>query len=165
MKLVAKRVNKENFAHMGQVIAIPQRSEVKPSLEGDGFWHVGELAFIDTYGPLEFGITTFDVRPKVTSCLEQHAKTPEMLLALDGPFVMPVAPMIEVEGKQEIDLSRLSAIYVEQGQGVIFKDGYWHWAPFPIERSSSVLVGFKPMTWADDIVIKDLPESVEITIE
>ena len=160
----AIRITEENFEFMGQVIQIPKEGERAPHLEGDGFKHYGELAIQDCHGPIEFGITKFDKREMVVDRLEQHAKTPELLLALDGPFLMPVAPKIVVDGKEAPDLDKLFAIHVDTAEGVIFKDGYWHLAPFPLKEQSSVLVGFKPRSWADDIIFFDLPEPVEVVL-
>lgn len=157
-------VTKDNFKEMGQVITIPNPLETTAQLNGKGFKHFAELAFFEGHGQIEFGITMFDQRTMEVDSLEQHAGTPELLLALDGPFVMPVAPMIIKEGVQLPDETKLFAVRVEQGQGVIFKQGFWHWAPFPITYQSSVLVGFLPKTWEHDIVIKKLKEPVRIVL-
>lgn len=164
MKLKVQEVTKENFAHIGQVIQTPDIEHTPPQLTGDGFVHHAELAFIETKGPLEFGITTFNKRPMKTRQLEQHAQTQEMLLAMDAPFVMPVAPKKVVDGREVPDLTQLMAICVKQGEGVIFHKGNFHWAPFTLGERSSVLVGFEPKTWADDIIICDLDEEIELEI-
>lgn len=162
MKLKVVEVTKENFAHIGQVIQIPDVENTPAQLQGDGFVHHAELAFIDTVGPLEFGITTFFKRPLKTNRLEQHAQTQELLLAMDGPFVMPVAPKMVVDGKEVPNISRLMAIYVKQGEGVIFHKGNFHWAPYALGERTSVLVGFEPKTWANDIIFYDLDEEIEL---
>lgn len=164
MKLKVQNVTKENFAHIGQVIQIPDVEHTPAQHSGDGFVHHAELAFIHTEDPLEFGITTFSKRPLKTIELEQHAKTEELLLAMDGPFVMPVAPKMVVDGKEAPDLSQLMAIYVKQGEGVIFNKGNFHWAPFTLGERTSVLVGFEPKTWANDIIIFRLEEAIEIEV-
>ena len=163
--LKAIEVTTENFKEMGQVISIPNPAKDIPKLQGEGFNHYAELAFLDCEGPVEFGITMFNKRDTTVIELEQHAGTQEMLLALDGPFIMPVAPMIEVDGKQVIDENKLFAIKVSQGQGVIFKQGFWHYAPFPLKEQSSVLVGFKPLSWKDDIIMCSLSEPISIQMD
>lgn len=162
MKLKVQKLTRENFVHIGQVIQIPDAENTPAQHNGEGFVHHAELAFIETEGPLEFGITTFYKRPMKTSQLEQHAKTQEMLLAMNAPFVMPVAPKKVVDGKEMPDMSQIMAIYVNQGEGVIFHKGNFHWAPFTLAEKSSVLVGFEPKTWANDIIIIDLDEEIEL---
>ena len=164
MRCVALPVTEENFEILGQVIKTPDVAVREPQLKGDGFYHHAELAFMDTHGPVEWGITTFSKRPMITETLEQHFGTPEMLLALDGPFVMPVAPKMLRDGKEVPDESKIFAIYVPQGVGVLFDEGQYQWAPFPLQEKSSVLVGFQPKTWEDNIVIRQLSEPVEIVL-
>lgn len=158
-ELIIKKVGQSLFDDFGVVIEIPVEGQRKPTLESPFFKHYAELGFIECDAPVEFGITTFKKRDFNVAQLEQHAKTPELLYAIDGAFVMPVAPIIYKDGEAYPDMEKIIAIKVEQGQGVIFKDGIWHWAPYPFEREvSSVLVGFKKGTCYDDIVIKDLPQ-------
>jgi len=155
--LEVRPISAENFSDLGQVITIPVPGERVPTLEKSFFRHYAALAFLDCYGPVELGITTFRKRELKADKLEQHAGTPELLYAIDGDFVMPVAPS-HMNGKVAApDLTRIRAIRVRQGEGLIFQDGMWHWAPFPVQKDpSSVLVGFKIGTAENDILIHDL---------
>ena len=49
---------------------------------------------------------------------------------------------------------------MKMGEGVVFNDGIWHWAPFPQEESSSVIVGFEKDTADNDLVIRDLDSRI-----
>jgi ureidoglycolate hydrolase len=155
--LIVEDVNNKNFKNLGEIIKIPLDGEKEPTLKSSFFNHYAGLGFIDCSDIVEFGITTFNKRKLEVDKLEQHAKTPELLFAIDGAFVMPVAPIIYQKGEAFPDLNQIKAIKVCQGEGVIFKDGIWHWAPFPYNKEkSSVLVGFKKDTCEDDIIIRDL---------
>ncbi len=149
-------LSEENFSDFGQVIQNSFEGKI-PLLREPFFNHYAALAFLDCEGPVEFGITRFNKRPLIVDKLEQHAKTPEFLYAIDDDFIIPAAPII-VKGSEEWpDLSRIKAFCVKQGDGIIFKRGFWHWAPFPASRqNSSVLVGFKTGTAENDIMIKAL---------
>ena len=156
-KLIVEDVCKNNFGDLGSIIKIPVEGEKEPTLKSSFFKHYAELGFIDCNDSVEFGITSFTKREFEVDKLEQHAKTPELLYAIDGVFIMPIAPIIYIDGKAFPDLNKIKAIKVDQGEGVIFKDGIWHWAPYPYNKEkSSVLVGFKKGTCYDDIVIRDL---------
>jgi len=159
-KMLIQYVSKENFSDLGVVIQIPKEGEVKPLLEASFFKHYGPLGFIEGKEDVEFGITTFKKRLLIASKLEQHSQTQELLYAIDGDFIMPVAPIINKEEKEFPDEEKILIIRVPQGVGVIFKKGYWHWAPFPIKDTSSVLVGFKKGTAENDIIIKDLKNKI-----
>lgn len=162
-KIKAEKLSQEMFKEYGQILTIPDES-VPTSLEGSGFKHRGELAFMDTHGLLEFGVTTFEKRLMVAPELEQHAKTPELLFAMDGPFVMPIA-LRTTQGEDDLPNEKsIKAIFVEQGQGIIFGDGVWHAAPYPLKEKSSVLVGFKKQSWKHDIILKMLADPIEIEV-
>ena len=73
---------------------------------------------------------------------------------------MPVAPIVQKNGESWPDLDNLVAIRVRMGEGVVFNDGIWHWAPFPLKASSSVIVGFEKDTADKDLVIRDLDSKI-----
>jgi len=159
-KMLIQYISKDNFSDLGVLIKIPQEGEMKPLLESSFFKHYGPLGFIEGEDPVEFGITTFKKRELIVDKLEQHSQTQELLYAIDGDFIMPVAPIINKEEEEFPDEEKIIIIRVPQGVGVIFKQGYWHWAPFPIKDISSVLVGFKKGTAENDIIIKDLKNKI-----
>lgn len=159
-KMSIQYVSKENFSNLGVVIQIPKEGEMKPLLESSFFKHYGPLGFIEGKEDVEFGITTFKKRKLIAEKLEQHAQTQELLYAIDGDFIMPVAPIKYVNEEAYPDEEKLRIIRIPQGVGVIFKQGYWHWAPFPVKQTSSVLVGFKKGTAEKDIIIRELKENI-----
>jgi hypothetical protein len=165
-KLIIEKVDPLMFKEFGVVLRIPIEGQRKPTLQSDSFKHYAELGFLECSDTVEFGITTFNQRPFDVLQLEQHAKTPELLFAIDGAFVMPVAPIIYKSKEAYPDIEKIIAIEVNQGEGVIFKDGIWHWAPYPFDKEkSSVLVGFKKGTCEDDIIIKDLTDQYEMVLD
>jgi hypothetical protein len=164
--LIVKKVEPLIFKKFGEILRIPVEGELKPTLQSDSFKHYAGLGFLDCTDSVEFGITTFNRRPFNVVQLEQHAKTPELLFAIDGAFVMPVAPIIYKDREAYPDIGEIIAIKVDRDEGVIFKDGIWHWAPYPFDKEkSSVLVGFKKGTCEDDIIIRDLKEQYKMVFE
>lgn len=155
-------VTLENFSDIGQFIQIPVEGSLIPTTQSSFFKYYGGLGIMDCHGVTEIGICTFKKREFIVDQLEQHAQTPELLYALDGDFIMPVAPVIHQNGATYPDLSKIRAIRVRQYEGVIFKDGMWHWAPYPLKETSSVIVGFKKDTGTTDIIIRDLAEKFQM---
>ena len=147
---------------LGQIIHTPKEGEREPTLQGESFKFYGGIAYMNVNNVFELGICTFKKRDLVTQQMEQHALTPEFLFAIDGDFIMPVAPIVEKGGEAFPDLDRLVAIRVKMGEGVVFNDGIWHWAPFPLKASSSVIVGFEKDTADNDLVIRDLDTTIEM---
>lgn len=145
---------------LGQIIYTPKESEREPTLQSDSFKFYGGIALMNIKNVFELGICTFNQRELETDQLEQHALTQELLFAIDGDFIMPVAPIIQKSGESWPDLDHLVAIRVRMGEGVVFNDGIWHWAPFPLKKSSSVIVGFEKDTADKDLVIRDLDSRI-----
>lgn len=164
IKLKVTKVTKENFKNFGQFMYIPAEGEFIPTNQAAFFKFYGGMGLMDCHGITELGICTFKKRPLETSELEQHAGTPELLYALDGDFMMPIAPIIYQNGASCPDVSRAMAIRVNQYEGVIFNDGIWHWAPFPLQETSSVIVGFKKDTALTDILIKDIGDKIVMEV-
>lgn len=154
----------DNLKGIAQAVYSAGSSEKEKQFSETGFYHHAEIAFLDTHGPVEWGMLFFRKRPLTMEQMERHIGTPEMVVALDGPIIVPIAPVTQIDGREVPDMSQLTAIYIDQGQGMILDDGQFHWAPFPINETASVLIGFKPKTWADNIIMEPLQEAVEIQL-
>ena len=160
--LKIEHVSAGNFMNLGQIVTIPVEGSRKATLESPFFKFYGGLGFMEFSGPMELGVCTFKNRDSVVEELEQHARTQELLFAIDGDFIMPVAPIERRNGGEWPDLSRITAIRVRQGEGVIFHRGIWHWAPFPLQPISSVIVGFAKDTAENDLVTRKLAETFRL---
>jgi len=158
-------LEEKSFKRLGQIIRIPEEGSRKPTLQSEAFKFYGNLGIVAVKDKFELGVCTFRKRKLETTQLEQHAQTQELLYAIDGDFIMPVAPIKKIRGAAYPNLDRLEAVLVKQGEGVIFHDGIWHWAPFPVKRKSSVLVGFNKGTAKNDLVIRDLDVAVVMVRE
>jgi ureidoglycolate hydrolase len=145
---------------LGQIIFTPKEGEREPTLQSEDFKFYGGIVFMNIKDVFELGICVFNQRELATEQLEQHALTQELLFAIDGDFIMPVAPIIQKNGKSWPDLEHMVAIRVPVGQGVVFNNGIWHWAPFPLKEKSAVIVGFEKDTADKDLVIRDLDSRV-----
>ena len=145
---------------LGQIIVTPKEEQREPTLHSEDFKFYGGLAVMNIKNVFELGICVFNQRALETDQMEQHAQTQEFLFAIDGDFIMPVAPIIQKNGEPWPDLDHMVAIRVPMGQGVVFNHGIWHWAPFPLKAKSSVIVGFEKDTADEDLVIRDLDSKI-----
>jgi ureidoglycolate hydrolase len=73
---------------------------------------------------------------------------------------MPAAP--NIEGANEPDLSKLVALRVRRGEGVVFARGVWHGVPFTLKEESFAVVGFSLDTAQNDMYFRDLDPRVTI---
>ena len=123
----------------------------------------GELGLMRCPGEMELGICVFHKRPLVVDQMERHAKTLELLYAVDEDFIAVAAPS-EPGGKAP-RISELVALKVRRGEGLLFQKGCWHWAPYPFAQESFALVGFARGTASADMDIQPLPTKIMISLE
>jgi hypothetical protein len=147
-----------DISKIGKIIGIPEEGSMIPSVESSFFRHYGPLGYLACSDAFELGIATFNKRDLVFQQLEQHVKTQELCFAINGDFVMPVAPTRITDGAEYPDEDSIMAIHVKTGEGVILENGIWHGAPYPYgdKKQSSVLVLFKKDTVATDITFREL---------
>jgi ureidoglycolate lyase len=144
----------ESFAPFGQLITVPDELEVEPgAVHG---W--SRMATAEFPGEVEVGWLKVVKRPAEVSQMEHHLGTPEMLVPLDVPLLVPVAPADE-NADAIPDPDRIEAFVVEPGQALIFDKSGWHWLAFPMEgESGACLIIFAKDTPDHDLLIRDLPD-------
>jgi hypothetical protein len=157
-QLEIEYVRNIDLSKIGKIISIPEEGSMTPLLESSSFRHYGPLGYLVCSDAFELGIATFNKRDFIVQQLEQHVKTQELCFAIDGDFVMPVAPTRIIDGAEYPDEESIMAIHVKTGEGVIFDKGTWHGAPYPYgdRKQSSVLVLFKKDTVTTDITFREL---------
>ncbi len=92
------------------------------------------------------------------SRMERHIATQEVVIALNGPVVVPMAPAGQLAESQ----GKMIAFYLPQGEGLIIHSGVWHLAPFPLEETAGVLVLFKTDTPQKDMEFQELKPPVQM---
>lgn len=156
-KLIIEDFNEKKLKEFGNLIKVPKKDERKPTLESDFLKYYGGMGFLSCKDLLDFGIITFKKRDFEVEQLEQHTLSNELLFAIDRPFVIPITSNIYNNGEAFPDIKKIKAIRINQGEGIIFKKGIWHWAPFPLSNEeASALVAIRKGTCDDDIFIKKL---------
>jgi len=156
LEIVVQQPTRQNFSIFGQFIQKPDNA--KPTLENEFLQFFGELAFWESE-ELEFGICTFRHRPFATRELEQHKHTKELLYAIDGDFWLPVVPL---NGDGTPKLEDTAVFHVKAGEGVILNEAIWHWAPYALGESASILVGFRKGTAVNDLFIRNLDTEIRM---
>jgi ureidoglycolate hydrolase len=163
-KMKAVQVSQENFRDFGQMIAVPASGTLEPSAQSEIQTFFGKLGLIQCEGAVEIGICIARKRPFEITQIEQHAKTSELLFAMVGDFITPVAPSIIKNGIALPDMEKAIAIRVNQGQGVVFNKGIWHWTPYPVDDTATVLVAFQENTPQDDFIAAELAEAITVVL-
>jgi ureidoglycolate hydrolase len=157
MNMIEKKVKTlttEAFAPFGQLVTRPDAIAIEPgAVHG---W--ARLATARLQGEVEVGWLELLRRPVEVTQMEHHLGTQEMIVPLDVPLVVPVAPA-DPAADAIPDPELIEAFVVEPGQALVMDNSGWHWLPFPTEgESGSCLIIFAKDTPAHDLLIRDLPD-------
>ncbi len=158
----ALRLTQDRFSDFGRAVCIDDSTV--PDVQSDIQTYYGKLASLECGGSMQVGICVAKSRPYIVDEMEQHADSSELLAALKGDFVTPVTRSIEIDGKQVPDMDNIAAIRVNQGEGVVFNAGVWHWSPYAVTETCDVLVIFKTDTPANDFISYKLDNAIVVEV-
>jgi ureidoglycolate hydrolase len=153
-KIHTKNISSENFKKYGMVVTSPRAT---PTSQGDNYKFWSDIAHYHITTTAEIGIcTVFNQSEIRIDSMERHLKTPEILIPIDAPFVVPLL----------IDAAAASpeSFHVNLGEAVVINEGIWHSACIPIGvEQSSYFVIFRRNTPHDDVQMKSV-ESFQIVL-
>jgi len=156
MNVKIKKLSPVSFKQYGQVIEMSQSLEPTITNEQIAYWKQQAILNID--GAIEVGVLKVKKHDTVFNQMEKHLETPEMLIGLNGAFIVPVAPSSEMPKANKVE-----AFEVGAGQAVVMSANCWHWTPCPVDKSEiTILVVFKDNSSQNDLVIKDLEQECRI---
>ena len=155
MSIESKRISPENFRKFGSVVNSPSG---KPTSEAADYKFWSDIADYKIDGETEIGIcTVYMQKENVITGMERHLKTPEILIPIDGAFVLPLL----IDGE---DITASEAFRVNIGEAVKINNGVWHGACLPADKAeSSYFVIFRKGTPHTDVEKRDL-KPVEIIL-
>lgn len=155
MTIESKKISAENFRKFGSVVKSPTG---KPTSEAADYKFWSDIADYKIEGETEIGIcTVYRQKENTITGMERHLNTPEILIPIDGAFVLPLL----IDGE---DISDSEAFTVNIGEAVKINDGVWHGACLPADRAeSSYFVIFRKGTPHTDVEKIDI-NPVEIVL-
>lgn len=150
MEIKTKKVTEINFSTFGNVVigASGQPTSQAPDYK---FW--SDIMSYKINGETEVGICTVYKQPSNSiKVMERHLNTPEILIPIDAPFILPL-----LNDKNKPDESE--AFIVDVGQAIAINEEVWHGACIPFGKDEcSYFVIFKRGTPHNDVEKTDLPE-------
>ena len=140
----AQRITSERFARYGKVARL---DGTEPLAEGPQFQFWSDVAAFEVEGPTEIGYcTVVDPADQIVNWMERHARTPEVLIPIDWPFILPVMMGEEVE-----------AFEVHPGEAVVINPDVWHSACLPLGRmEATYFVIFRRGTPHEDVAKQEI---------
>jgi len=154
MILIARRATPANVAKYGGFAGPPAGA---PTSAGTGYKFWSDIAHYHVDGETEIGLCTVFERPgEPVGAMERHLRTPEILVPIDAPFVVPVM----TDGPAAVP----EAFLVNPGEAIVINGGVWHGACLPVRRQQSTyFVIFRRGTPAEDVEKQDVfPFSVVV---
>ena len=135
----SKRITNENFAAYGSVAQLENQ---EPLAEESQFSFWSDCASYQIDGETEVGFCTVrSPKDDVVGWMERHERTPEILIPIDWPFLLPVMRNEEVE-----------VFEVHPGEAVVIDRNVWHSACMPVgRREATYFVIFRRGTPRDDV--------------
>jgi len=155
MIIKARKVTKENFKKFGKVVVQPKG---KPTSEGADYKFWSDIAHYQIDEETEIGICQVFLQTRnIVAGMERHLHTPEILIPIDAPFVVPLL----LEGEKE---EKAEAFRVDLGEAIVIHEGVWHGACLPVgQKKSSYFVIFRRKTPYGDVEKKSI-RPIEIKI-
>ncbi len=150
-----KDITPENFKKFGRVVKWPT---AKPTAEAKEFKFWSDIADYHIAGETEIGICTVYQQPKMELAgVERHLRTPEILIPIDAPFILPVL----LEGQPD---TAVEAFQVDLGEAVVVADAVWHGACLPVgKKEASYFVIFRKGTPFEDVEKKEI-QKMEVVL-
>ena len=141
-----EHISQVNFAPFGKIVTTPTAQPTSQAYDYK-FW--SDLANYQVQGETEIGLCTVYAQPKQEiSGVERHMRTPEILIPIDAPFVLPLFD--DARGKAE-------AFRVDLGEAVVIDTGVWHGACLPVGKNEATyFVIFRKGTPHEDVMKKPI---------
>lgn len=140
-----RRASSTGFARYGQVVTAPESS---PTASDPTFRYWSDLARYHVAGETEIGLCTVYRQPGPrVGWMERHDRTPEILVPVSGPFLLPV-----MDDHDQVELFR-----VDPGEAVVIDTSVWHSACLPLDADEATyLVIFRRGTPGEDVTKRDI---------
>lgn len=141
-----KKSDEFNFKDYGKVVKTPSG---KPTSEGADYKFWSDIADYKIAGETEVGIcTVYKQENENVMGVERHLNTPEILIPIDAPFILPVLKK---------DENKLEYFEVGIGEAVVINNAVWHGPCLPVGKAeSSYFVIFRKNTPFEDVEKKSL---------
>lgn len=150
MKIKAKKITNDNFGSYGKVVVGAVGAPTSQSLDYK-FW--SDIMNYKIDGETEVGIcTVYRQEVDTIRTMERHIKTPEVLIPIDAPFILP---LLSDKNKPET----AEAFIVNIGQALAMNKEVWHGTCIPLDKKEcSYFVVFKKGTPQNDVEKMEISE-------
>lgn len=149
----AQHITESGFSPFGTIVTAPKG---QPTSRGADFKFWSDIANYHIAGETEIGLCTVYAQPKQEIAgVERHLRTPELLIPVDAPFVLPLYD----DGSVKVEAFRVNV-----GEAVVINTGVWHGPCLPVGKNQATyFVIFRKGTPHEDVMKKPI-DPVQIQI-
>lgn len=156
-ELRVSTLSRDHFAQYGQIIDLNDLGLATINAEVVKFWK--QQVEVNFDGEIEIGVLKVKKHEMLFSEMENHFKTPTIMMSLNGDFLFPVAPC-----KDEVpDVDEIKVFKMKENQLYLMNSKCWHGEVYPIDKEElTLLVFLKKGSLDDDTVFGKLSEQCRI---
>ncbi|MEX0982073.1 MAG: ureidoglycolate lyase [Bacteroidales bacterium] len=150
-------LSRDDFASYGKIIDLNDLGPASINTEIVKFWK--QQVEVDFEGEIEIGVLKVKQHEMLFDELENHFKTPTIMMSLTGDFLFPIAPC-----KDEVpDVEEIKVFRMRENQLYMMNPKCWHGEVYPIDKDELTLMVFlKKGSLDNDTVYKKLSEQCMI---
>lgn len=143
-QVTAEHINDENFERFGSVARLAGESALATT---EQFQYWSDHAHYGIEGETEIGFCRiYALEGSRVDWMERHERTPEVLIPIDRPFILPVM----VDGD-------VAAFQVNPGEAVVIGQNVWHSACLPVGGDEATyFVIFRRGTPHEDVIKSEI---------
>lgn len=140
-----EKLTPDAFAPFGDAVVMPSAD---PTAADETFSFWSDVVHYGIEGETEIGYcTVYPQEDGVVSWMEKHDRSPEFLVPLDAPMILPVMT----------DDGGVRAFRIVVGEAVVIGKGIWHSACKPVGGSATTyFVVFRRGTPHEDVVKREI---------
>lgn len=150
-------LSRDNFSQYGQIVDLNDLGSAKINTEVVKFWK--QQVEVDFDGVMEIGVLKVKKHKMLFDEMENHFKTPTIMVSLNGDFLFPVASC-----KDEVpDVEEITVYKIKENQLYMMNPKCWHGEVYPVDKDELTLfVFFNKGSLDDDTVFGKLSEQCRI---
>ena len=150
-------LSRDNFSRYGQIIDLNNLGPSTIDTAVVQFWK--QQVEVDFDAEIEVGVLKVKKHEMIFNELENHFKTPTIMMSLNGDFLFPVAPC-----KDEVpDVNEIEVFKIEENQLYMMNPKCWHGEVYPMDKDElTLLVFLKKGSLDNDTVFEKLSEQCRI---
>lgn len=87
------------------------------------------------------------------------------MMPLNGSVLIPFRICDDMDPVTSPAADRIDVFEIDEHQGIVLREGIWHWTPMPLVDRTTIVVIMETGTGDNDLFIKDFPDETIVNIE